>query len=171
MMKKIVVFLCAVLMEVLWSSCNSISDHEAQSYDRSKVAEVIAAHDTTILYFMTSWCQAGQSDFEHNLEPYLEKASDTKAIVVVGLGKIEQFAVVEIVDQNVLIGSAPSRSPLFDRLFINRECKKLLSDYKRVNYVPVRLVCNSKGEILNWNTDKDLDLTYGDLYPYLIGWK
>ena len=171
MMKRIIVFLCAVMMAVLWSSCNSISDREVQSYDRSRVEAVIADHDTTILYFMTSWCQAGQSDFERNLKPYLGKASDTKAIVVVCVGELEQVANLGNGDKNLLVCSTPSRNPLSDKLFINKECKKMLNGYKRVNYVPVRLVCNRNGEILNWNTNTESSLVYGDLYPYLIGWK
>ncbi len=170
-MKKLVVLLSAIVMASFCTSCNSVESKNAFGYDRSRVEAVIADHDTTILYFMTSWCQAGQSDFERNLKPYLGKASDTKAIVVVCVGELEQVANLGNGDKNLLVCSTPSRNPLSDKLFINKECKKMLNGYKRVNYVPVSLVCNRNGEILNWNTNTESSLVYGNLYQYLTGWK
>ena len=170
-MNRLIVLLCVALMAMGMLSCNSFVSQDSAKYDRSKVEEIIASHDTTILYFMTSWCQASQSNFERNMKPYLDKAADTKAIVLVCLGEVEQVSSLENVDENVLVCIAPSRLPLFDKMFITKECKKLLSHYKRVNYVPVELVCNRKGDIMNWNTDEGLSRTYGSVYPYLLGWK
>lgn len=170
-MIKLKIVFCSVLLAGLLSSCNPVGNQSSSGYDRTKVEEIIASHDTTILYFMTSWCQASQSNFERNMKPYLDKAADTKAIVLVCLGEVEQVSSLENVDENVLVCIAPSRLPLFDKMFITKECKKLLSHYKRVNYVPVELVCNRKGDILNWNTDEGLSRTYGSVYPYLMGWK
>ena len=170
-MNRLIVLLCVALMAMGMLSCNSFVSQDSAKYDRSKVEEIIASHDTTILYFMTSWCQASQSNFERNMKPYLDKAADTKAIVLVCLGEVEQVSSLENVDENVLVCIAPSRLPLFDKMFITKECKKLLSHYKRVNYVPVELVCNRKGDIMNWNTDEGLSRTYGSVYPYLMGWK
>ena len=166
-MKNLILVFCAILMATLMVSCNQIYS----GYDRQEVADMIADHDTTILYFMTSWCQASQNDFENNLKPYLGKASDNKAIVLVGLGEIEQISSLENLDQNLMICNPSSRNPLLDKRFINKECQALLSDYKRVNYTPVKLVCNRNGEILNWDTDEESYRTYGSIYPYLIGWK
>ena len=166
-MKNLIVFVCAFLMPTLMASCNQTHT----GYDRQEVAEMIADHDTTILYFMTSWCQASQSNFDNNVKPHLGKASDTKAIVLVCVGEIEQVSSLEHLGENVMICNASSRNPLLDKMFINKECKDLLSRYKRVNYVPVGLVCNRKGEILNWDTDEESGRTYGSIYPYLIGWK
>lgn len=137
------------------------------AYDRQKVAEVIAAHDTTILYFMTSWCGAGQSDFERNLKPYLSKASDTKAIVIGCVGELEEVMRLDGLNDNLFLFNKVSRGGFIDRLFINNECKKLLRDYKIVNYVPLGIVCNREGEILNWNTNEELDRTYGSIYLFL----
>ena len=67
-----------------------VDNQNFAEYNRQEVAGVIASHDTTILYFMTSWCQAGQSDFENNLQPYFGNASETKAIVVVCIGELEE---------------------------------------------------------------------------------
>lgn len=169
-MKRLVLF-CAVIMALGWASCKSAVDHSPMAYDRQKVAEVIAAHDTTILYFMTSWCQAGQHDFEHNLKPRLEKASDSKAIVIVCVGELEEVMGLKGLNDNVFLFTKASRQGFFDKIFINNECKNLLKGYKRVNYVPVKVVCNGNGEILNWNTDEELDRTYGLIYPYLVGLK
>lgn len=166
-MKNLIVFVCAFLMATLMASCNQTHT----GYDRQEVAEMIADHDTTILYFMTSWCQASQNDFENNLKPYLGKASDNKAIVLVGLGEIEQISSLENLDQNLMICNPSSHNPLLDKRFINKECQALLSDYKRVNYTPVKLVCNCKGEILNWDTDKESNRIYGSIYPFLMGLK
>ena len=169
-MRRLSLF-CAAILALGWVSCNSTGNQTSTTYDRQKVAEVIAAHDTTILYFMTSWCGAGQSDFERNLKPYLSKASDTKAIVIGCVGELEEVMRLDGLNDNLFLFNKVSRGGFIDRLFINNECKKLLRDYKRVNYVPVRLVCNGNGEILNWNTDEELDRTYGLIYPYLVGLK
>ena len=169
-MRRLSLF-CAAILALGWVSCNSTGNQTSTTYDRHKVAEVIAAHDTTILYFMTSWCGAGQSDFERNLKPFLSKASDTKAIVIVCVGELEEVMRLNGLNENLFLFNKASRRGFFDRMFINNECKKLLRDYKRVNYVPARLVCNGKGEILNWNADKESSSVYGLLYPYLIGWK
>ena len=166
-MRNLMPVFCAVLMAILVASCNQTHS----SYDRQEVAKMIVDHDTTILYFMTSWCQAGRSNFESNVKPYLGKASDTKAIVLVCVGEIEQVSSIENLDKNMIICNTTSINPLLDKMFINKECKKLLSHYKRVNYVPVELVCNDKGEILNWNTEEESGRTYGSIYPYLMGWK
>ena len=170
-MNKLKTLFCAILLAGLLSSCNSSVHQKTTNYDRLKVEEMIANHDMTILYFMTSWCQASQSDFERNMKPHLGNATDTKAIVLICLGEVEQISSLQNVDENVLVCTAPSRLPLLDRMFINKECKNLISRYKRVNYVPLELVCNCKGEILNWNTDEKSNRTYEFIYPYLMGWK
>lgn len=170
-MRKLFLYSVAILMTVFLLSCTGKGSENLPQYDRQKVSEVISSHDTTILYFMTSWCQASQSDFERNMKPYLGKASDNKAIVMVCLGEVEQVTGLENRDENVMVCIAPSRNPLLDKMFINKECKKLLSRYKRVNYVPVGLVCDRKGEILNWNTDEESNRTYEFIHPYLMGWK
>ena len=120
---------------------------------------------------MTSWCQAGQHDFENNLKPYLGNASDSKAIVIVCIGELEEVMRLKELNDNVFLFSKASRQGFFDKVFINDECKSLLKDYKRVNYVPLDIACNSNGEILNWNTDEEFNRTYGILYPYLKGRK
>lgn len=165
-MRRLPLF-CAAIMALGWVSCKSTGDHNPMAYDRQKVAEVIAAHDTTILYFMTSWCGAGQSDFERNLKPYLSKASDTKAIVIGCVGELEEVMRLDGLNDNLFLFNKVSRGGFIDRLFINNECKKLLRDYKIVNYVPLGIVCNREGEILNWNTNEELDRTYGSIYLFL----
>jgi len=170
MMKRLL-FVLIVLTASLLTACLSDGNQNSETYDRQDVAEVIATHDTTILYFMTSWCQAGQSDFENNLKLYLGNASDSKAIIVVCIGELEEVMSLKGLNDNVFLFTKASRQGFFDKIFINNECKSLLKDYKRVNYVPVRLVCNGKGEILNWETDEESGRTYGSIYPYLIGWK
>lgn len=165
-MKRLVLF-CAAIMALGWVSCKSTGNHNPTTYDRQKVAEVIAAHDTTILYFMTSWCGAGQSDFERNLKTYLSKASDTKAIVIGCVGELEEVMRLDGLNDNLFLFNKVSRGGFIDRLFINNECKKLLKDYKIVNYVPLGIVCNREGEILNWNTNEELDRAYGSVYLFL----
>ncbi len=165
-MRRLSLF-CAAIMALGWVSCKSTRDHNPMAYDRQKVAELIATHDTTLLYFMTSWCQAGQHDFENNLKPRLEKASDSKAIAVVCIGELEEIMRLNGLNDNVFLFNKASRQGFFDRMFINNECKKLLKDYKRANYVPVSLVCNRKGEILNWNTNEESGRTYGSIYLFL----
>ena len=164
---KNLLFVLIVLTSSLLTACFSGGNQNSETYSRQEVSEVIAAHDTTILYFMTSWCMAGQRDFENNMKPYLGKASDTKAIVVVCVGELEEVMRLEGCFDNVFLFYKASRQSLSDKVFINKECKKLLKDYKRVNYVPLKVVCNTKGEILNWNTNDELDRTYGFIYPYL----
>ena len=168
---KRLLFVLIVLTASLLTACLSDGNQNSETYDRQDVAEVIATHDTTILYFMTSWCQAGQSDFENNLKPYLGNASDSKAIIVVCIGELEEVMSLKGLNDNVFLFTKASRQGFFDKIFINNECKSLLKDYKRVNYVPVGLACNRKGEILNWDTDEGSGRTYGSIYPYLIGWK
>ena len=168
---KRLLFVLSVLMASLLTACFSGGNQNSETYDRQDVAEVIASHDTTILCFMTSWCQAGRSNFENNMKPYLGKASDTKAIVIVCIGELEEVMRLKGLNDNVFLFSKASRQGFFDKMFINNECKNLLKDYKRVNYVPLNIACNSKGEILNWNTDDERDSTYGSIYPYLVGLK
>ena len=160
-----------IMLVSLMISCSSVENKHLGNYDRQQVAEVIASHDTTILCFMTSWCLAGQHDFENNLKPYLGNASDTKAIIVVCIGELEEVMSLKGINGNVFLYNKVSRQGFFDKIFINNECRKMLKDYKRVNYVPLGLVCNRQREILNWNTDKELNRTYGALYPYLKSWK
>lgn len=169
-MRKLLSVLC-ISVACLLISCYSADSHHLGEYDRNEVAEVIASHDTTILCFMTSWCQAGQHNFERNLKPYLGNASDTKAIIVVCIGELEEVMSLKGIYDNVFLFNKASRQGFFDKIFINNECKKLLKDYRRVNYVPLDIACNSNGEILNWNTDEEWDLTYGSIYPYLVGLK
>ena len=160
-----------VLIPILLTSCYSVGNQNFEDYERQKVAEVIANHDTTVLYFMTSWCQAGQRDFDNNLKQYLAKASDTKAIVVVCIGELDEVMRLKGLNDNVFLFNKATRQGFFDKMFINKECKELLSRYKRVDYVPMGLVCDRNGEILNWNTNAELSRTYESIYPYLIGWK
>ena len=168
---KRLLFVLIVLVASLLSACFSGGNLNSETYDRHDVAEVIASHDTTILHFMTSWCQAGRENFENNMKPYLGNASDTKAIIIVCIGELEEVMRLEGLNDNVFLFSKASRQGFFDKIFFNNECKSLLKDYKRVNYVPLDIACNSNGKILNWNTDDEWDLTYGSIYSYLVGLK
>ena len=154
---------CVILTTALLISCNQ----SPSGYDRQEVADIIASHDTTILYFMTSWCQAGQHDFENNLKPRLGNASDSKAIVVVCIGELAEVMRLSGLNDNLFLFNKASQQGFFDKMFINNECKKLLNDYKRVDYVPLGMVCNREGEILNWNTNEELDRTYVSIYLFL----
>ena len=170
-MNRLVALLCVALMAIGMLSCSSSENQETTNYNRSKVEEIIANHDTTILYFMASWCQASQSDFENNMKPFLGKASDTKAIVVVCIGESESVMNLNVLKDNMFLFNKASRLGFFDKFFINNECNRLLIDYKQVNYVPLEIACNRYGEILNWDTNEESGRTYGFIYPYLRGWK
>lgn len=102
---KRLLFVLVVLMICCLTSCLSGGNQNSETYNRQDVAEVIASHDTTILYFMTSWCQAGQSDFENNLKPYLGNASDAKAIVIVCIGELEEIMKLKDLNDDMFLFS------------------------------------------------------------------
>lgn len=184
-MKKHVVIICAligclVMLALAYSKTKGATDNNAvsanlenevaqgwQGYERKIAEDITATHDTTVFYFMTSWCQASRRNFENNLKPFLGNATDDKAIVVVFLGDPKKAWTLTDLNENVFVFNRPSKNPLMDKLFINKECKALFADYKRVNYVPVGIVCNRNREILNWNKDEQSKFTYDSFYPFL----
>jgi len=184
-MKKHIVVICAligclVVLALAYSKTKGATGNDAvgadlenglaqgwQGYERKVAESIIATHDTTVFYFMTSWCQASRRNFENNLKPFLGNATEGKAIVVVLLGDSEKAWTPADLNENVFVFNRPSKTPIGDKLFINKECKALFADYKRVNYVPVGIVCNSNREILNWNTDEQSKFTYDSFYPFL----
>ncbi len=150
-------FLFAILAVLFFSSCNE--NFEAaypyfKAYQRDAVRQFMSENQRTILFFWPEWCQASPKMFEQNIRPYLEHEVQGLGIVIVYIGAQKDMLQPDWAKDNVLVLNKKSLSGL-DKIWINRECRSLLKDYRKVSYVPVGILCDAQGNILNRWTEEE----------------
>ena len=153
-MKKItLVILTSLMISMIGVSCSG-QDNNREN-DKAKIQEVISNHDKTLIFIWAEYCQASKNMFEANIKPYLEGlANNNVGIVIIYYGKEE--AVSNLASNNRLIVTSYIKVPLLVKRDANKTMKKLLKNYKKSKAMPIPLLVDKNGFVLNYEEDGDL---------------
>ena len=157
-MKKIV--LISLMISLIGVSCsgeNNISEKE-----KTKIQEVIENHDKTLIFVCAEYCEASKSMLEQNIKPYLEGLErNDVGIVIIYYGG--EDAVANLASINRLIITSDIRHPLLVKRDANKTMKSLLNNYKRTNAMPISLLVDKNGIVLNYD-EEDGHLSYAEIF-------
>ena len=138
-------------------SCGHIMSEyssDVSDLEQTKIDSIIANNNLTIIFLWTEWCGGSRQHFMKDVVPYLQQKSDT-------IGFISIFYGSEEVLDSILLETGCDypifRIKSWGGLDKNRMYKLLnsfLKDYKKMDYVPVSVICDKNGNILNYDEDK-----------------
>ena len=150
-MKKIA--LISLMISMIGVSCTGQGGFTEN--DKVQIQEVMANHEKTLIFIWAEYCQASKNMFEANIKPYLEGlANNNVGIVIIYYGKEE--AVSNLVSNNRLIVTSGLQTPLLVKRDANKKMKKLLKNYRKSNGMPIPLLVDKNGFVLNYEEDGDL---------------
>ena len=143
--------LLASLMLVL--CCFSCSGQGGISKsEKEQIAEVIEIHDKTLIFIGAKYFHACKNMLENNIKPYLEGLEKNNVgIVIIYYG--EKDAVADLMTDNRLILSPSSQFALFIKKDANKTLKSLLKDFKETNAMPIPLLVDKDGYVLNYDKE------------------
>lgn len=149
-MKKLHLLTAFLLMTAVCFSCsgqNGITDKE-----KSQIQEVIKNHDKTLIFVGAKYCHACKNMLENNIKPYLEGLEKNDVgIVIIYYG--EKDAVADLMTDNRLILSPSSQFALFIKKDANKTLKSLLKNFKEINAMPIPLLVDKDGFVLNYDEE------------------
>ena len=120
--------------------------------EKEQIAEVIEIHDKTLIFIGAKYCPACKNMLENNIKPYLEGLEKNNVgIVIIYYG--EKDAVADLMTDNRLILSPSSQFALFIKKDANKTLKSLLKDFKETNAMPIPLLVDKDGYVLNYDKE------------------
>ena len=154
-MKKIIIILSVFVLVA--GSCRQSTnkrDKIISSENVNNIDSIIANNNLTIIYLWTEWCYGSREHFIEDVVPYVQQKSDT-------IGFISIFCGSEEVLESILL-ETECDYPIFrikswgglDKNRMYKLLNSFLKDYKKMDYVPVAVMCDKNGNILNYDKDK-----------------
>lgn len=120
--------------------------------EKDQIAEVIENHDKTLIFVGAKYCHACKNMLENNIKPYLEGLEKNNVgIVLIYYG--EKDAVADLMTDNRLILSPNSQFALFIKKDANKTLKSLLKNFKEINAMPIPLLVDKDGYVLNYDKE------------------
>lgn len=157
-MKKIV--LISLMISMIGVSCSS--QGKITENDKAQIQEVIANHDKTLIYIWADYCQASKNMFEANIKPHLEGLANNNAgIVIIYYGKEENVAYLK--KEGILLIAKDCHYPLLVKRDANKAMKSLLKGYKKYNGMPIPILVDREGNILNFDTESSIPYRYWEI--------
>ena len=152
--------LLASLMLVL--CCFSCSGQGGISKsEKEQIAEVIENHDKTLIFVGAKYCHACKNMLENNIKPYIEGLEKNNVgIVIIYYGGKDVIAGLE--SDNRLIIKANLRIPPLIRKDANKTMKSLLKNYRKTQAMPIPLIVDKNGIVLNY--DENGSLSYMEIF-------
>lgn len=150
-MKHLVLFLSLLV------SCSTTVMGLGDS-DKAAIHQVIGNHDKTLIFVSAEYCHACKSMLEKNIKPYLERLEKNNVgIVIIYYGG--EDAVTDLVSDNRLIITSNTRIPPLIKKDANKTMNSLLKDFKETNAMPIPLLVDKDGFVLNYD-EEDGRLSY-----------
>jgi len=139
-------------------SCSRIVSEQSNKiydYDQNKIDSIIAHNNITIIYLWTEWCSGSRSHFIEDVVPFLQQKPDNIGFISIFYGSINEL-------ETILLESGCDY-PTFrikswgglDKIRMYKLLNSFLKDYKKMDYVPVSVICDRNGNILNYSKDKE----------------
>ena len=120
--------------------------------EKEQIAEVIENNDKTLIFVGAKYCHACKNMLENNIKPYLEGLEKNDVgIVIIYYG--DKDIVADLKEDNRLILSPNSQFALSIKRDANKTFKSLLKDFKETNAMPIPLLVDKDGYVLNYDKE------------------
>ena len=150
------IWVTLVLLFVVMS-CKSTDENPSTDFDMNLVSDIIDAHESTIIFIWSSWCQASQETFCQNVVPYLSELHEGIGVVLVHFGKCDEIPEM-INKQNVVINLSTHRG--LDKLISNAKLYLLLKDYHYHDAMPMTILVDKQRHVQNYDAKKNRYLSF-----------
>ena len=135
---------------LLLFSCGNDSAKNEKLVD--SINNVIEDNEYTVIYFGAHWCGPCTWVFENKMTEILDTDYDNLGCVTIFFdsgNKVEKNE--DIMKYSPVILS--SIGGLLDKNRANNILKESLQDYEDVNYMPIMILCDKKGNIINRSSE------------------
>ncbi len=144
-MKRLIILLS--LFGLVSCSDSAIGQGDAGN---AQIRQVIENHDKTMIFVGAEYCHSCKNMLEKNIKPYLEGLEKNNVgIVIIYYGGKDVIAGLE--SDNRLIIKANLRIPPLIRKDANKTMKSLLKNFKETNAMPIPLLVDREGFVLNYD--------------------
>lgn len=136
------------IMLLLLTSCggnDSVKDAKLVEIMRKN----IESNGYTVIYVGAHWCGPCSRVFENKMAPIIDANYDNVGCITIffdAAGKIKNNEDIMRYSPVIL----PSVGGIVDKVTANRILKNVFQNFKDVNYMPIMILCDHEGEIINY---------------------
>jgi hypothetical protein len=136
--------------------CSNIASEQSNkyNYDQNKIDSIIAHNNLTIIYLWTEWCYGSRGHFIYDVVPYLQQKSDMVGFISIFYGSVNELEAILLETKCDYPTFRIKSRRGFDKIRMYKLLNSFLKDYKIMNYVPVSVICDKNGNILNYNENE-----------------
>ena len=117
------------------------------------IEELIENNEYTVIYFGAHWCGPCTQIFENKMTEILDADFDKLGCITIFFDSGNKVRNNEnIMKYSPII--LPSIGGLLDKNRANNILKESLQDYEDVNYMPIMILCDKKGNIINRSSER-----------------
>ena len=113
------------------------------------IEELIDNNEYTLIYFGAHWCGPCSRVFENKMEPIIDTNYENVGCITIffdAAGKIKNNEDIMRYSPVIL----PSVGGIVDKVTANGILKKVFQNYDDVNYMPIMILCDNEGKIINY---------------------
>lgn len=140
-----------IFLLFLFFSCGNDSAKNEKLVD--SINNVIEDNEYTVIYFGAHWCGPCTWVFENKMTEILDADYDNLGCITIFFDSGNKVRN----NENIMKYSPvilPSIGGLLDKNRANNILKESLQDYEDVNYMPIMILCDKKGNIINRSSER-----------------
>lgn len=135
-------------MLLLFASCGG-NDSVKNAKLVETMRKAIVSNDYTVIYVGAHWCGPCSRVFENKMAPIIDTNYENVGCITIffdAAGKIKNNEDIMRYSPVIL----PSVGGIVDKVTANGILKKVFQNYDDVNYIPIMILCDNEGKIINY---------------------
>lgn len=135
-------------MLLLFASCGG-NDSVKNAKLVETMRKAIVSNDYTVIYVGAHWCGPCSRVFENKMGPIIDTNYENVGCITIffdAAGKIKNNEDIMRYSPVIL----PSVGGIVDKVTANGILKKVFQNYDDVNYMPIMILCDNEGKIINY---------------------
>lgn len=136
------------IMLLLFASCGG-NDSVKNAKLVETMRKAIVSNDYTVIYVGAHWCGPCSRVFENKMAPIIDTNYENVGCITIffdAAGKIKNNEDIMRYSPVIL----PSVGGIVDKVTANGILKKVFQNYDDVNYIPIMILCDNEGKIINY---------------------
>lgn len=136
------------IMLLLFASCGG-NDSVRNAKLVETMRKAIVSNDYTVIYVGAHWCGPCSRVFENKMAPIIDTNYENVGCITIffdAAGKIKNNEDIMRYSPVIL----PSVGGIVDKVTANGILKKVFQNYDDVNYMPIMILCDNEGKIINY---------------------
>lgn len=138
-----------LLLIFMLLSMVSCGDNGSNDKLVNTIEELIDNNEYTLIYFGAHWCGPCSRVFENKMAPIIDTNYENVGCITIffdAAGKIKNNEDIMRYSPVIL----PSVGGIVDKVTANGILKKVFQNYDDVNYMPIMILCDNEGKIINY---------------------